>query len=173
MKRRLAILSLAVWLSGTVFMAIVATENFWTIDRLFAARPNPAFVATLDRVGEESARGLIHYYASELNRLYFQVWGILQIAVGIFLLWCVVGLPKTNRTKWLVVSMLAITLLFVALITPSIVSLGRALDFVPREPAPPELRTFGLLHAAYTVLDGIKLILGILVGLSLMRVREI
>lgn len=172
MKRRLAIFFMAVWLTGTVLMAVVATENFWTIDRLFSAPPNAAFAATVDKFGDADARALVHYFSSELNRLYFQVWGIFQTAVGIFVLWCVVSLPKASRPKWLIVSMLAITLLFAAIITPQIVSVGRALDFVSRDPAPPELRTFGLLHAAYTVLDGVKLILGILATLSLMRVRE-
>jgi hypothetical protein len=173
MKRRLAIFFLAVWLTGTVFMAVVATENFWTIERLFAARPNAVFTATLEKFGDESAHALIFYFSSELNRLYFQVWGIVQIGVGIFVLWCIVAIPKASKPKWMVVSMLAITLLFAAIITPQIVSVGRALDFVPRDPAPPDLRTFGLLHAAYTVLDGIKLILGVLVARSLLRVREI
>jgi hypothetical protein len=172
MKRRLAIFFLAVWLTGTLFMAVVATENFWAIDRLFAARPNPVFAATIEKFGDDNSRALVYYFSSELNRLYFQVWGILQIAVGMFVLWCVVALPKASRSKWMVVSMLGISLLFAAVITPSIVSVGRALDFVARDPAPPELRTFGLLHAAYTVLDGIKLILGIMVAFSLIRVRE-
>jgi hypothetical protein len=173
MKRRLAIFSMAVWLTGIVFMALVAAENFWTLDRLFAAKPNPAFADTLDKLGSDTAHNLVHYYSSELNRLYFQVWGLVEIGVGIFVLWCIVALPKAARAKWMVVSMLAITLLFAGLITPQIVSVGRALDFVPRDPAPPELRTFGLLHAAYTVLDGVKLILGILVRLALIRVREV
>lgn len=173
MKRRLAIFFLAVWLTGTVLMAIVATENFWTIDRLFAARANPAFVAAVEKMGDEEARALVHYYSSELNRLYFQVWGLAETGIGIFVLRCIVALPKSSKAKWMVVSMLGITLVFAALITPQIVSVGRALDFVARDPAPPELRTFGLLHAVYTVLDGIKLILGILVALSVIRVREI
>jgi hypothetical protein len=59
--------------------------------------------------------------------------------------------------------MLAVVLFLTALITPRIVSVGRGLDFVPRVPPPPGLRTFGLLHATYTVLDGIELVLGILV----------
>jgi hypothetical protein len=52
------------------------------------------------------------------------------------------------------------------------VSLGRALDFVPRVPPPDGLRTFGLLHATYTVFDGITLILGLIVTLWLIRMRE-
>ena len=36
------------WLMGTVCTAVVATQNFYTIDRLLAAEPNPAFTAVVD-----------------------------------------------------------------------------------------------------------------------------
>ncbi|MEK7735069.1 MAG: hypothetical protein AAB329_06470, partial [Pseudomonadota bacterium] len=39
--------------------------------------------------------------------------------------------------------------------------IGRGLDFVSREPPPPDLGRFGALHAAYSVLDVLKLLLGI------------
>jgi len=167
-KRRLAILLMAVWITGTVWMAVAATENFYTIDRLFAAH-NPAFSAVVEKLGTSDSNFLLRYLSSELNRLFFQVWGLVQIGVGILALWCVVSLRKATKAKWMIVSMLAITLLFAAIITPEIVSVGRELDFVPRNPAPPALRTFGLLHAGYTVLDGIKLILGIIVTVHLIR----
>jgi len=168
-KRGWAVLCMAVWLTGTVWMAIVATQNFYTIDRLFAAQPNPAFTAAVEKLGKADANFLLRYLSSELNRLFFQVWGLIQIGVGILALWFVVRLPKSSKAKWIIVSMLAITLLFAAVITPQIVTVGRALDFVSRDPAPPSMRTFGLLHAAYTVLDGIKLILGIIVMAWLLR----
>jgi hypothetical protein len=168
-RRRWAILAIAVWLTGTLWMAVVATQNFYIINRLFDAQPNPAFTAVVEKLGSEDANFLLRYLSSELNRLFFQVWGLIQIGVGIFVLWCVVRLPKSGKAKWMTVAMLGICLLFAAIITPQIVSVGRGLDFVPRDPAPPSLRTFGLLHATYTVLDGIKLILGVLVTIWLIR----
>jgi hypothetical protein len=172
-KRRLAIFCMAVWLTGTLWMAIVATQNFYTIYRLLAARPNPAFGAAVEKLGETDAQFLLRYLSSELNRLFFQVWGLVQIGIGILTLWLVGGIPRSAKPKWLIVSMLGICLLFAAVITPEIVSVGRQLDFVPRDPMPPELRTFGLLHATYTVLDGIKFILGILVSVLLIRGRDV
>ena len=172
MKRRWAIFCMAVWLTGTIWMALVATQNFYTIDRLFDSHANPGLTAAAEKLGEPEARLLLEYLSSELNRLFFQVWGLVQIGIGILTLWLVVSLPKLSKSKWMIVSMLGITLLFAAVITPHIVSLGRELDFLPPDPPPPDLRTFGLLHATYTVLDGIKLILGILVTISLIRVRE-
>jgi hypothetical protein len=171
-KRQLAIFTMALWLTGTVWMAVVATQNFYTINRLFERRPNAAFNAAVEKLGEPDARFLLRYLSSELNRLFFQLWGIIQIGVGIVALWFVVKLPNSGQPKWMIVAMLAISLLFLAAITPKIVSVGRSLDFVPHEPPPPALRTFGLLHAAYTVLDGIKLILGIVATMGLVRAEK-
>ncbi len=110
--------------------------------------------------------------SSELNRLYFQYWNLAQLAVGILALWFVVKLPTASRPKWGIVSMLAVALFLTFLITPFILSVGRSIDFVPRDPPPAGLRTFGLLHAAYTVFDGLELILGILVSLWLVKARD-
>jgi hypothetical protein len=160
---------MAVWLTGTVFTAVVATQNFYTIDRLLEAQPNPAFHAATEKLGTHQMREVLRYLSSELNRLYFQYWNLAQLAVGILALWLVVKLPDANRAKWAIVSMLGIVLFMTVLITPAILSVGRAIDFVPRDPPPSQLRTFGLLHATYTVLDGVLLILGILVTVWLQK----
>lgn len=170
--RSWAIFCMAVWLTGTVAMAIVATENFFRIDPILQAQPNPAFTADIEKLGRDAIHDVMYYYSSELNRLYFQFWNLVQLAIGILTLWLIVKIPGANRAKWEVVAMLAIVLFLTALITPRIVSVGRSLDFVPRIPPPDGLRTFGLLHATYTVFDGILLILGILVALKLVQLKD-
>jgi hypothetical protein len=163
---------MGVWLTGTIAMAVVATENFYTIDRLLEARANQAFAADVDKFGHDATRELLRYLSSELNRLYFQFWNLAQLAVGIAALWLVVKLPAGSKPKWWIVWMLAIALFLTALITPRILSVGRSIDFVPRDPPPDGLRAFGLLHATYTVLDGVMLILGIMVTISLVKGKE-
>src|SRR5262249_24316760 len=154
---------MGLWLMGTIAMAIVATQNFWSINRLLQHKPNASFNADVDKLGYDEARALLYYYSSELNRLYFQYWNVAQLAIGIMTLWLVVRVPNANKAKWGIVAMLWIVLFLTALITPQIVSIGRELDFVPRDPLPPDMRAFGLFHTAYTVFDGIEVILGILV----------
>ena len=173
MARALATICMAAWLMGTVSMAIVATQNFYTIDRLLEARPNADFDAAVETLGHDEVRSLLWYFSSELNRLYFQYWNIAQLALGILTLWFVTKLPapSVNKAKWSIVAMLGIVLFMTVFITPQIVSVGRALDFVPRDPPPPSLRTFGLLHAGYTILDLVKLILGVLAVVWLNRSR--
>ena len=65
--------------------------------------------------------------------------------------------------------MLAIVVLMLAYLTPQIVSLGRALDFVPRDPPPPGMSRFWVLHAAYTSLEMIKLLVGAVVAFWIVR----
>ena len=171
--RSLATICVAAWLMGTLCMAIVATQNFFTIDRLLEARPNAEFNTSVEKLGSVEARELLRYLSSELNRLYFQYWNVAQLAIGIFTLWLVTKLPpRFSRVKWSLVAMLAIVLFMTIGLMPQILSVGRSLDFVPRDPPPPALRTFGLLHAAYTVLDLVKLIVGILAAIWLQRSND-
>src|SRR5439155_16725863 len=79
--RSWAIFCVAVWLAGTFTVAVVATENFFTIDRLLEAKPNPAFAADVEKLGHDATRELLRDLSSELNRLYFQYWNVAQLAV--------------------------------------------------------------------------------------------
>jgi hypothetical protein len=159
MKQRCALVLVGAWLMATICMSIVATENFYTIDRLLAARANPSFASAVDRLGSPAARDLLRYLSSELNRLYFQMWNVAQLVLGVIALRLVAG-----RARRGVMAMLAIVVLMLAYLTPAIVSLGRSLDFVPRDPSPPGMQRFWILHAAYTSLEMIKLVVGVLVA---------
>lgn len=160
-RRDLALVLLGAWLLGIAAMAAVALVNFGTVDDLLHALPNDTFAAgvgTLDQESAPSARDFLRFLVSELNRTFFWQWGLVEAAIGAavtFLVW-----PLGGKARIAIVSMWVLTLVLTFGITPPIVSVGRELDFVPRDPAPPRLATFGLLHAAYTILDGVKLVLG-------------
>jgi hypothetical protein len=160
MKRSWALVAMGAWLAGTICMSVIATENFYTIDRLLAGSPNPAFRAAVPQLGQPLARDLLRYLSSELNRLYFQLWNIAQLAIGAVVLWLIARDRAPDRVRWAVVAMLSTVVLMLVWLTPAIVSLGRSLDFVPRDPAPPGMRQFWVLHAAYTSLEMIKLLVG-------------
>jgi hypothetical protein len=154
------------WIMGTICMSIVATENFYTIDHLLALRANSAFAAAVDQLGQAHARDLLRYLSSELNRLYFQLWNWTQLGLGLLALWL---LAHRDRAWWGVVAMLGIVAVMAAWMTPAIVSLGRSLDFVPRDPAPQGMQRFWILHAAYTTLEMIKLLVGAVVAFWIAR----
>jgi hypothetical protein len=196
MKQRGALVLMGGWLAGTVCMSVVATENFYTIDRLLAGSPSTPFTALVHRLGQPQARELLRYLSSELNRLYFQLWNVAQLVIGALVLWLIdrgqtrsSGLtpvetrsaaltpaltPASTRTSRLtpvagVIAMLAVVVLMLAWLTPAIVSLGRSLDFVPRDPSPPGMQRFWILHAAYTSLEMLKLVVGLVVIAQIAR----
>jgi hypothetical protein len=170
--RSWTIFCMAVWLTGTLLMAVVATENFYTIDRLLRDQPNPTFAVEVEKLGHDGTRDLLRYLSSELNRLYFQYWNLGQLAVGIVALALVGKVPGAGKPKWGIVAMLAIALFLTVVITPRVLSIGRSIDFVPRIPPPDGLRTFGLLHATYTVFAGLVLILGVLTTVWLTKLKD-
>jgi len=165
MKRRWALVVMGAWLMGTVCTSVVATENFYTIDRLLAGSPNGSLRTTVQQLGQPQARDLLRYLSSELNRLYFQMWNVAQLLLGLLVLWLVVSTQQdpafARRAVRGVIAMLAVVVAMLVWLTPSIVSLGRSLDFIPRDPAPPGMQRFWVLHAAYTSLETLKLIVGI------------
>ena len=159
MKPRAAAFCLGIWVMGTVCISVAATQNFYTIDRLLAGG-HPSFTEGVDRLGAPAARDVLRYLSSELNRLFFRYWNLFQIPLGGVTLWLV--LPAGDRRlRWLVGAMLGIAVVLTVVVTPPIVSIGRSLDFVPRDPPPPSLATFGILHAAYTSLEMLKAAMGI------------
>ena len=168
MKQRWALVVMGAWLMGSICMSIVATENFYTIDRLLAGSPNAAFATMVQKLGQPAARDLLRYLSSELNRLYFQVWNVAQLVLGVAMLWLLAGPAEpdpayTSRTRSGVMAMLVTVVLMLGYLTPAIVSLGRELDFVPRDPAPAGMQRFWILHAAYTSLEILKLVVGLVV----------
>ena len=173
MKRNAALVVMGAWLAGSICVSVVATQNFHTIDRLLAERSNPAFAAVVDRLDAPQARDLLRYLSSELNRLYFQLWNGAQIVLGGLALWLVSD-PQyrdagNRRVQSGIVAMLAIVVFMLAYLTPAIVMLGRSLDFVPRDPAPPRMQRFWVLHGAFTSLEMIKLGLGAFVAFWIAR----
>jgi len=160
------------WLLGTIVVGFVAAENFWIIDRLLASEAHPAFergIAALDaQTAAGEGRTLLRYLSSEMNRLYFRAWGGCEALLALALVLLAFGIrDKRLRIGFSVMlALVAVTELF---LMPRIVEVGRALDFVPRSPAPPALATFGMLHAAYSALDLIKLLVGFSMAWLLLR----
>src|SRR5262245_736112 len=133
---------MGLWLMGTVLMALVAMENFYTIDRLMQAPSNPTFATNIEKLGHDATRDLLRYSSSELNRLYFQVWNLAQLAIGLLALWLTVKIPAPFRAKWGIVAMLAIDIFLAVASTPRILPVGRGLHVVSGTPPPDGLVTF-------------------------------
>lgn len=175
MKREIALVILGGWMLGIVIVAAVAMQNFYTIDRLLEAMPNPAFeggVEVLDADRPGAAREFLRYLDSELNRLFFVAWGVAETVMGATLTALVWNLGRV-RLRVAALAMLGLTVVLTFAVTPPIVDIGRALDFVPRDPPPPELAAFGWLHAAYSIGDGFKLVAGVLAAVWIVKGRPV
>lgn len=159
---------LGAWLIGTILVACIAAENFWIIDRLLATSVHPVFHKDVSLLPAGEARAMLRYLASEQNRFFFVWWGWAEAVLGIAL----VAMAVRSRSGRLLLGfalMLALVAVTQLYLTPRIVEVGRSLDFVPREPPPPSLRSFGMLHAAYSALDLLKLVAGIWVAWVLLQ----
>lgn len=169
MKQQWAMFAMGAWLAGNVMVAVVATENFATVDRLLIGSTNPVFGSEVARVGRPDTRDLLRYLSSELNRRYFQLWNGTEVAIGLLVLWLIAPAPSAVRARWGVLGMVGLVALTIMWLTPEIVSVGRSLDFVPRTPPPPALQRFWILHGVYTFLEGCKLVVGVVVSVWIAR----
>ena len=70
--RRFACFLLGAWLAAGLFMAMVATQNFRSVDRLLA-KPSAAAAQQLHKLGP-AGRSLLRYQVSEQNRWFFETW---------------------------------------------------------------------------------------------------
>lgn len=153
-------------------LAGVASENFFMIDRLLQPQSQASFQKDVAALPAGEARVMLRHLASELNRFYFTVWGWSEIGLGVLaVLLAVRGLRQTKFTVGFSI-MLALAAVMIFYLTPRIVMVGRSLDFVPRNPKPPGLAAFGMLHVAYTILDSVKLLLGVWMAVALVRSEQ-
>jgi hypothetical protein len=157
----LAAAILDVWLGWTAAMWFAATRSFRTAERILK-KPDPQFDQAIQPLGDGQARVVLRYLASEINRTYFRTYGWAQILLGIALLvslWR--QMPRDTIGIGLAGVMLALVIILTLVVQPMILSLGRSIDFVPRNPAPPQMPRFWMLHGAFTGLDAVKLLAGL------------
>jgi hypothetical protein len=157
----LAVAILGAWIASTLCMWFAATRSFATVESVLK-RAEPQFVETTKPLGEGPTRVVLRYMASEINRTLFWGYGALQIGLGailLLLLWR--QAPRNAVDIGVVASMLALSVILTLVITPLITTLGRSIDFIPRNPPPPVMPRFWALHGSFTGLDGVKLLAGI------------
>lgn len=161
----LAVAILSAWLAITLCMWFAATRSFGTVRRVLESS-DPQLAEATKPLGAEQTRVVLRHLTSEINRTYFRAYGWAQVALGLALV--ILLLRRTPRdTTALIVAgvMLAIVAVLTLYVTPEVIAIGRRIDFIPRDPAPPEMARFRMLHGAFTVMDGVKLVggLGLLV----------
>ena len=164
----LAVAILSAWIMSTLCMWFAATRSLSTVESVLK-RAEPQFVETTKLLGEDPTRMVLRHMASEINRTLFRGYGALQIAFGVLLFLLVLRqTPRHSLDIGLVATMLALSVILTVVITPMVTSVGRSIDFLPRNPPPPVMPRFWMLHGSFTSLDGLKLLAGI--GLLIRRI---
>ena len=158
--RRIATFLLGAWLAGSLMMAYIATRNFAAVNGILQ-NPSVPLLVTSRRLPPDGLRLILRHMAGEENRQYFESWELSEFALGLAL--AAVLLLDRKRKGWAPMILCAITLLLVLFehykLTPLIVSLGRAIEFLPALPVTPDRARFGNLHAAYGIVEIVKMLL--------------
>ena len=160
-----ALLSTGVWLGILAASWLSATASFRGVDRVLGTDMRPELGARLSGLDPAERRLTLRHVAAEINRWMFRRLGAVQLGVGLRAL----GLAwPAVPARWLLGVAVAIAIVQVAL-GGAIETLGRSLDFLPR-PLPADVgRRFGLLHAAFVLLDLAKVALLLAAGHALAR----
>jgi len=170
---RFAAFLVGAWLSGCLFMDMVATQNFRSVDRLLAAPSSQMAERVQAMGGHDAARMFLRHQVGEQNRWYFETWEQVQIALGVALfLVLVFGAVADRWMLFFTLVMLAIVLIAHFFLTPEITRLGREIDFVPAGASFPGRTRFWIFHGAYSGSELIKLGVGIVLAVLLVRRRR-
>jgi hypothetical protein len=162
-SRRLACVLLGAWLGCSLFMTAVATTNFRLVDQLLDLPTVPAAAKQFQALGHNAARHLMRHQASEINRYFFEAWGLMQIVLGLSVLGVIVFGVRARATQLKIMLGLAgfaLLLVFVNqfIITPTIIGVGRVLDFSEPGQFTAERSRFWNYHKAYSTLEVAKML---------------
>ena len=154
-------------------MAMVATENFTTVNRILLD-PHLGAAQELKTMGHDMARMMLRWEAGEQNRRLFEIWETAQLVMGMAVLFVLLfGSTEGKYALALSLLMLVLVILERFFLTPMMVGLGRLIDFVPETVRSPERIKFHVLHTGYAGLETCKFVIGLLLAGKLMvRTRK-
>lgn len=164
---RVLLLLLGAWMTSIVTMALLASGTFHVVE---PARLANAETIYADIPEGEPRRMALRYVASEVNRFFFRRYDAVHIALAVMCCALVLRGPVRRKSMVALVACLAISIAATLWLTPSIIELGRRIDFLPRDPLPPDVAEFFRLHRMSVTGELTKLAL--LVGVAVGLVRE-
>jgi hypothetical protein len=151
-------LVLGLWIGGSVCLGAVVYYNFAGFDDLFARNARLAEHAGFALANTDAKKAsLLWVHAAELNRVIFQHWNRLQVLLAALALTLAVYWRASRLVIGLLALALGLSLLQHLGLEPRIIELGRTLDFVARNPAPPQLAPFQDAHRAYFTAEMVRL----------------
>lgn len=176
-SRRFTTFLLGIWLGCSLFMTALAVTNFKVVDQLLE-RPTSSLAAKqFQSMGYTQARLMMRHQAGEVNRYFFESWGWVQALLGSVVLGLLVFEVRSRWLRWMLgiaAGMLVLVLVNQIAVTPTIVGVGRILDFNGPDKLLAERAKFSSFHRAYSTIEVTKMLLGIglLVMLSMHQGRR-
>ena len=173
-NQRLACIMLGAWLSCSLFVAAVAFGNFKITDRLLLTPALPGAAKAIETLGSVDARYLLRHQVGEINRGLFEYWGLTQLAFGL-VLFCLLLFGTLVSKKTLAVSFVLVVLVAANqfAVMPSMVGLGRAVEFSDSTKFPSQRRQLGAMEGLYWTFEGLKVLTGLgLAGLLVLSRTE-
>jgi hypothetical protein len=158
-SRRISCLLLGLWMGAGLWMLWVAADNARAADRLLLA-PNAYADAYLKSLGRTQLGPLTHYLANEQNRLLFETWGVVQIALGaLFFFQLLFGTHLGKLPLAVALLMLLIVIAERVAIAPGMELVGQHNDL---NPSPSARAQFAgdALNYGYKFAEGAKFALG-------------
>jgi len=158
---------LALGFGLTAAMGYIASANFRQTDPRTLRNAEQVLAPIADA---QHRRTALRYVASELNRHLFIVYDRVHLVVfGLAFVLYLLSRPRSRLVLGGLGFFVLLSLLYTFYLTPTLVSMGREIDFVPRDPPPPEVARFYLIHETNVALELIKLALIAAVSLALAR----
>lgn len=145
------------WFVLTAGMGYIASANFRVVEPDGLRASADVFASLAE--GEERRQAL-RYVASEINRHLFALYGWVNLACAVLSvgLWFLAGRPS-RLVLGMLVACLAMAIPIAFYFPSALTELGREIDFLPRDPPPPEVVRFYDLHTIDVLLELAKLVL--------------
>ncbi len=170
--RRFSVLILGVWVGLSLAMFFVATQNFVSVDRILEA-PAEGAAKILDRLGPGQARALLRHQAAELNRFYFDSYGLVQVLLSALLAVALLFAAQRNRVILGIGAALFLLVCFQkAYLTPEITALGRSFDFGAPGTVFPTRTRFRNFHMAFNITEIAKTVLLLIIGVKMLLKQD-
>jgi len=167
--RRILCLLLGLWLGGGIVMAWFGARSFQTVHQVMN-ESNPVFALQIRPLGQANTRMVLRYQIAEENRLLFQNWEYMQIALGVFFFsYMLFGTLENKFSLGLALLMVILTGVQRFGISGELGSIGKTLDYLPADVVNAERAKFWLLHSAYLGCEALKYGVGLVLLATVMR----
>ncbi len=158
--RHFVCLLLGVWMGGILLLNVVATRNLASVDNVVETHlSNNEDAKSIKRLGgTEATRVFLRRVAAEKNRDHLVFWGWAQAGLSVIILLIIVLGTHAGRLP-MIISLTALVLVLVQVLVlgPSIVSLGREMDYLDQVQDVAGIQTqFQIRHVGYIVLELLK-----------------